>query len=100
MPIDVRKLIHLNEHDPRGMSQKFSLSSLDNLLENFISCEIVVDEQQETERAVLNYKEKYNVVCLWDLCRSSWDVEIEIVEKQLHNSLQYTIIYSWYLANT
>ncbi len=57
VPINARKLIHLNGHNTRGLNQTFSMSCLDNLLENFIS----------EER-----KQKYNVICLWDLCRQNW----------------------------
>ena len=56
IPVDACKLIHHNNHDVR-YDQMFSLSSLNNLLENFIS---------EDSR------DKYNVIVLWDLCRADW----------------------------
>jgi hypothetical protein len=85
IPIDSRLILHRNGHKKHGINHIYSLNSLDNLLENFISDPLTYP------------KKKYTVVCLWDLCREEWNnVDIEAtIDKRLNNSLDYTILYSW-----
>ena len=87
IPINSRKVIHDNNHETHGLDKDFSLSSLDNLLENFIP---------DDDLLSFNPNKKYNIICLWDLCRNEWDsVEVETaVDRRLKDSLDYTVLYS------
>lgn len=101
VPVDSVSIVHTNAHNRRCLDHFISLCSLNNLLENFIS-----DDSTG----------KFNVICLWDLCRKSWlvfyifrsftllkiiqiprdNIDIETtVDNKLKDSLAYTIIYSW-----